>query len=264
MTPEQYGGQVNFDLWEVTLKSESGELAARNWDAGWSSLKTTIDHRDVWLLTDLMKQQYVVREVQPEMSLLEVGCGSAKLSALLAQNGLKITGVDRSPNALRVARNNMATLGVAGTLVQGDAFFLPFGSHTFDVVISTGLLEHFRDPLPIVAEMKRVLKSGGLFFSDIAPLKFSLLRLGFYARRLDQSTSDEYPFRANDIRHWLEVCGFKQVEVFAGGVTPPLGLVRRVSLIRSLSFKLQPFWMTLDNTQIAEWLGFYYLAFARK
>ncbi len=143
-------------------------------------------------------------------------------------------------------------------------FTLPLASSSFDVVYSTGLLEHFHDPTPIIAEMARVLKPGGLFFSDIAPLKFSLLRLGFYARRKNRTIVDEYECSASDIRNWLEGCGLQQIQVFASGVVPPLGIIRRVPGARAISFGIQRFWTAFDDTYLAERLGFFYLAFARK
>ena len=48
---------------------------------------------------------------------------------------------------------------------MGEAVRLPFPDATFDVVLSTGLLEHFQDPSPIVREMARVLRPGGALVS---------------------------------------------------------------------------------------------------
>jgi ubiquinone/menaquinone biosynthesis C-methylase UbiE len=54
---------------------------------------------------------------------------------------------------------------VSGEFVFANAFHLPFPDQAFDVVISTGLLEHFLDLVPIVEEMSRVLRHyGGVFF----------------------------------------------------------------------------------------------------
>jgi 2-polyprenyl-3-methyl-5-hydroxy-6-metoxy-1,4-benzoquinol methylase len=234
----------------------------RNWNEGWSSFKSTIDQRDVWLLTDHIKLNYLQQYLSGPLKALEVGCGSAKLSALLAEQGVSMTGLDNVPQALRVAHNNFSLVGVPGNFLQGDAFHLPFPEQCFDLVFSTGLLEHFEDPTPIVSEMTRVLRSGGLFFSDIAPLKFSLLRAGFYLRGYHKQVKDEYPFKAHDIAQWLEQAGLKNISVFPSGVVPPLILVRRVRLIRSLAFRFD--WSRFDNTLLAEKLGFFYLAFATK
>jgi SAM-dependent methyltransferase len=84
--------------------------------------------------------------------------------------------MDFSPNALKAAQLNYHSATVTGGFLAGDGFALPVQDQSLDVVLSTGLLEHFHDPTPIVREMVRVLKPGGLFYSDIVPNKFSLFR----------------------------------------------------------------------------------------
>jgi SAM-dependent methyltransferase len=237
----------------------------RNWDDDWRQLNLTIDQKDVWLLTDQIKLRYLMKKVpQGPIAALEVGCGSAKLSVLLAEHGVRTVGLDQSPYALRVAKNNFAYLNAAGHFVMGDVFDLPHPSGKFDLVFSTGLLEHFRDPRPIISEMVRVLRPGGLFFSDIVPLKFSLLRAGFYLRGYHKQVKDEFPYGVEDITVWLKGCGLENVQVFSSGVVPSLVLLRRIPLIRDLSFRLVNNWTTFDGTFISDWLGFFYLAFATK
>lgn len=236
----------------------------RPWDAGWAKLDTTITEQDVWLLTDHIKLRYLLPHVRPGMKALEVGCGSAKLSALLAQQGVLSTGLDRSPQALRVARNNFDRIGASGEFLEGDAFKLPFTDARFDLVFSTGLLEHFASPLPIVAEMTRVLQPGGLFFSDVAPLKFSLLRAGLFLRGLHRSVRDEYRFSGPDILGWLNNSGLEDARVFSSGVVPPLVVIRRIGLARRLSFRFEKAWTVFDGSAIGDRLGFFYLAFGRK
>ncbi|MCC7353738.1 MAG: class I SAM-dependent methyltransferase [Anaerolineae bacterium] len=237
---------------------------SHDWDKTWAEVNTTITEQDVWLLTDRIKFRYLSRLVPSGVNSLEVGCGSAKLSALLAAQGAKIVGLDLSAEALRAARDNFSWLRIYGDLVRGDAFHLPFANERFDVVLSTGLFEHFQDPVPLVAEMVRILRPGGLFFSDIAPLKFSLLRMGYFLRGYHKQQSDEYPYSSRDIRAWLEKCDLQNIRVLSSGVVPPLGLLRRIPFARSLSFRAERLWTIFDGTIISKWLGFFYLAFATK
>lgn len=238
--------------------------AQRDWDSGWAASGTTILERDVWLLTDHIKSNYLRAQLARNSRTLEVGCGSAKLSALLAQQGAHVTGLDVSWHALRAASDNFSAIQATGELIQGNALQLPFADAAFDAVLSTGLLEHFQNPVSVVAEMTRVLRPGGLFFSDVAPLKFSLLRMGMYARGLHREVADEYPFTAHDIETWLIACNLRQVRIVASGVVPPLGLFRRVRFLRDWSFRHESFWTGLDGTRIARQLGFFYLAWGTK
>lgn len=54
-----------------------------------------------------------------------------------------------------------------GVQVVGDAHRLPFGDASLDGIISTALLEHVEHPEPILAEMRRVLRPGGLVYIEV-------------------------------------------------------------------------------------------------
>src|SRR3954470_13121582 len=136
------------------------------WANHWRNTETTLADRDVYYHMDSIKLEYARSLLALSSRTLEVGAGSGRLSALLAKHGHRLTCLDYTPEALEAARRNFAAAGVPGEFVQGDAFALPFSEGSFDAVFSTGLLEHYADPLPIVAEMVGVLYPGGVFFSD--------------------------------------------------------------------------------------------------
>jgi len=52
-------------------------------------------------------------------------------------------------------------------LTQANAFKIPVPDATFDIVFHQGLLEHFKDPLPLLEEQFRVLKPGGFLLVDV-------------------------------------------------------------------------------------------------
>lgn len=211
-------------------------------------------------------------------STLEVGSGSGRLSCYLAQRGFRTTSLDFSLAALRAARANYASAEVPGTCVAAEAAALPFPAESFDVVLSTGLLEHFEDPAPVVEEMVRVLRAGGVFYSDIVPWKFSLFRSLDWLGRLKRgwlasgaAPVDFYErgFTLHEIRDLLESAGLVGVTVVPAGVVPPyLPVLYRVRWLRDGQVRLvertRRWWARLDGTRLAEWLGFYYFASATK
>ncbi|MCI0511982.1 class I SAM-dependent methyltransferase [candidate division KSB1 bacterium] len=105
--------------------------------------------------------------------VLEVGAGSGRDSLMLAQAGAKVTVLDYADNSLRIIQHVFQAAPDRVALIKGDAFDLPLKSESFDVVFHQGLLEHFTDPLPILEENYRVLKSGGLLLVDV-PQKFHI------------------------------------------------------------------------------------------
>jgi len=229
-------------------------------------------------ILDRIKLEYLRAILPGQGHTLEVGAGSGRLSCFLALEGYRTVCLDFSQPALETARMNYATTRVSGGFVVGDAFALPFSNGRFDVVLSTGLFEHFQDPLPIVREMARVLRVGGLFYSDIVPRKFSLFRsldwLGSLKRTVlagqgQNPTLFERSFTGSQVRELLQAVGLVHVQVFPGGVVPPyVPVLYRFPKLRELQVRLvertQAFWKWLDGTRLAERLGFYYFASGTK
>jgi ubiquinone/menaquinone biosynthesis C-methylase UbiE len=92
--------------------------------------------------------------------VLEVAVGTG-LNLAHYPAGLRITGIDLSPQMLAVARQRAAELGVDATLREGDAQSMPFADESFDTVVCTLALCGIPDDRAAIAEMKRVLRPGG-------------------------------------------------------------------------------------------------------
>ncbi|MFO8184143.1 MAG: class I SAM-dependent methyltransferase [Candidatus Aegiribacteria sp.] len=100
-------------------------------------------------------------------TIMEVGAATARDSAMLAREGAVVIALDYSREALRLARQAADRAGAELLLVCGDALALPFREDSLDVVFHQGVLEHFRDPLPLLRENARVLMPGGTLLVDV-------------------------------------------------------------------------------------------------
>ncbi len=109
-----------------------------------------------WILERLKKLS------KPDAEILDVGCGGGFLSNELARQGYKVTGVDLSPESVRVAALYDETKTVKYAVA--DAFHLPFPDHSFDALTAMDFLEHVENPDLVIKEFSRVLRPGGLFF----------------------------------------------------------------------------------------------------
>jgi SAM-dependent methyltransferase len=78
-------------------------------------------------------------------SLLEVGVGSGAQSALISRVCERTVTVDNDARIISAALPNLQRFGRGVRVVRGDAFALPFGSSSFGVAVSQGLMEHFDD-----------------------------------------------------------------------------------------------------------------------
>jgi len=78
-----------------------------------------------------------------------------------ARHGAILTGVDLTQQAIDLTAERLALEGLEADLRVADAEDLPFEDGSFDIVYSYGVLHHSPDTARALAEVRRVLKSGG-------------------------------------------------------------------------------------------------------
>lgn len=98
-----------------------------------------------------------LRDHQPAQ-LLEVGCGTGALAErITAELTIRVTCVDRSERMVEL------TAGRGIPAVVADAGDLPFDDDSYDAVLAAWMLYHVADLDRTLAEIRRVLRPGGLF-----------------------------------------------------------------------------------------------------
>jgi len=91
-------------------------------------------------------------------SFLDVGTGTGRAALALARRGGIVTGVDASPEMLRVGEARAAAEGLPVTFAEGDAHALAFPDRSFDVSVSFRVLMHTPGWATCVAELCRVAR----------------------------------------------------------------------------------------------------------
>ncbi len=94
-------------------------------------------------------------------SVLEVGCGIGTDLSRFARAGARTFGVDITHRGAQLSRDRLVAESLPGEVIIGDAEHLPFGSNTFDLVYSWGVIHHTPDTRRAAAEMMRVCRPGG-------------------------------------------------------------------------------------------------------
>ncbi|WP_435317239.1 class I SAM-dependent methyltransferase [Haloarchaeobius sp. TZWSO28] len=96
------------------------------------------------------REALVPLELDTRERVLDVGCGTGKLTAVLAEESDgEVVGLDADPGLLAHARE-------VGPVVAGDATRLPFPDDSFDLVVCQALLINLPDPAAAVREFARV------------------------------------------------------------------------------------------------------------
>jgi SAM-dependent methyltransferase len=91
--------------------------------------------------------------------VLDVGCGMGRFAAVASRWGARVIGVDLS-SAAEVAAANLSDRDSV-TILQADAFSLPFAPGSFDFIYSIGVLHHTPDCERAFKGLTDFLKPGG-------------------------------------------------------------------------------------------------------
>jgi len=118
------------------------------------------------LVSDVMRLSAIAD--RPMVSVLELGCGTGNNVWFLLDCGFEVSGIDIAPTAIAIARESIRALGFEEPdLRVGHIAELPWQADQFDLVIDRGTLSQVTlDEMgKTIAEVRRVLKPGGMFLS---------------------------------------------------------------------------------------------------
>jgi ubiquinone/menaquinone biosynthesis C-methylase UbiE len=169
-------------------------------------------------------------------AVLDIGTGTGTLPHALgarASNLSSLTGCDRSIGMLQVARRRLPSL----RLVAADASALPFRESAFDVATASFVLSHLSDYHAALAELRRVLKPGGVLAvtgwaaeeDERAKVWRGLLAAAVSRGDLEAAVARVTPSEAcfqesAGVEHALARAGFAAVEVHALAVDSRLSV----------------------------------------
>jgi ubiquinone/menaquinone biosynthesis C-methylase UbiE len=98
-----------------------------------------------------------VLALEPDDRLLDIGCGGGLLLRDALATGASATGLDHSPDMVRLA----AERAPAAEVVAGNADALPFSDAAFTAVSMSIVLMFLAEPVAALRECHRVLEPGG-------------------------------------------------------------------------------------------------------
>ena len=168
-------------------------LAHRWWDP-------TSEFRPLHEINPLRLEWIDSRVPMAGKTVLDVGCGGGILAESIAKKGTKVTGIDLSEKALKVADLHSLESGVAVRyeLIAAEELASREAGH-YDVVTCMEMLEHVPDPAAIVQACATLVKPGGhVFFSTLnrnpKSYLFAIIGAEYILRLLPRGTHDYMKF----------------------------------------------------------------------
>lgn len=165
---------------------------------------------------------FVLPRIRPEHLVLDVGCGPGSITLGLAAVAKDVTGIDVDDDGFADARRYAAEHGIRNVrFLEGTIYGLDVPDEGFDVCTMFAMLETLDDPASALAEVRRVVKPGGLVAASSieygglilhGPDEPLLRRFYELRLRLWEAQGDVYPERGRELRPLLLAAGFTDVE----------------------------------------------------
>jgi ubiquinone/menaquinone biosynthesis C-methylase UbiE len=159
--------------------------------------------------------------LRPGMRLLDRGCGPGTITLGLAGAVApgEVVGIDPLANRLDLARAAAASQGIENVrFEQGDMHALPFDDGTFDAAFVHAVMEHIAEPVAALAEVRRVLKPGGVIgvrsSTHAAALQWpnpGLVRIPDSVWTRQKATEGANWWIARSLREHVRAAGFSRV-----------------------------------------------------
>jgi SAM-dependent methyltransferase len=158
------------------------------------------------------------------LDVVELGCGTAYVSAWLARRGARVVGVDPTPAQLETARAMQQEFGLAFPLVEAGAERVPLPDASFDLAVSEYGASIWADPYSWVPEAARLLRPGGrlvflhttpfavVHFPDVGDASRELQRPYFGMHRFQWTPENGIEFQLT-YGGWIEVLRSAGLEI---------------------------------------------------
>jgi SAM-dependent methyltransferase len=143
--------ELNRELWTRSNAEYTGEQARRLWAA----------EEIAWGMWGVRESDVRVLPELAGKDVIELGCGTAYISAWLARRGARPVGVDVTPAQLETARGLQAEFGLEFPLVEADAAESGLLDASADLVVSEYGASIWVDPYRWIPEAARLLRPGG-------------------------------------------------------------------------------------------------------
>jgi SAM-dependent methyltransferase len=207
----------NRDAWTVTNAEYTDAAAREAWareEIMWGAFN--IPESEVGILGDVR-----------DLDVVDLGCGTAYVSAWFARHGARPVAIDVTPAQLETARRLQAETGVGFPLIEANAEDVPLPDASFDLAVSEYGASIWCDPKRWVAEAARLLRPGGrlifvcnsplsiLCTPDEGPTEERLLRPQFGMYRIDWPAEDDGVNFYLPHGEWIKVLRANEFEIEA-------------------------------------------------
>jgi len=181
----------------------------------------------------------------PNDSMLELGCGTGELSAILGIYGRTPYLLDYSEKNLKYVEDLFQELGINGFFYHADILNgIPLEENSVDWVWSSGLLEHFSDNqiIEILKKSAMVCKKGVMSLVPNAGAMFYRLGKFIMEQKGTWSYGNENP--KFTVKPYFEKAGLRNIKEYS------VGIYHTIRFLNSYSNEIKDFYDSLSYDEI--------------
>ena len=143
--------------------------------------------------------------------ILDVGCGGGINVKRMAKSAKKVYGIDYSIESVKLSKEVNEKLIDEGKveIIEGNVKSLPFEDNTFDIVTAFETVYFWPDIEKCFAEVKRVLKPGGIFLIGLETNGSDNFIMKFWGHFIDMEMYDD-----DEITSLLQSNDFSEITVY--------------------------------------------------
>lgn len=122
-----------------------------------------------YLLNQMLDSVLCHTSVKKTSKILEIGCAAGTQIIAMGERGYQnLYGLDLSPEAIDLAENNAKSKNISVSFKVGDAVDMSFfPDNYFDVIFSSGVMEHIPELLRAIKEQYRILSPNGILYVQV-------------------------------------------------------------------------------------------------
>lgn len=185
-------------------------IRKKEFDVGyWENVWENVNLPQEKKAKDVHEFHHVFKKILPadNLKLIEIGCAPGSWLVYFHKCfHYSVSGIEYAPKAYETTAKNLKILNIPGEIFLAD--FFDFNHAPYDVVFSSGFIEHFEEVTPVIQKIVNLCSSNGGFVITIIPSMQGLNRWISKCFR-PRVAAGHFPIKKKQLINHHECCGLK-------------------------------------------------------
>jgi cyclopropane fatty-acyl-phospholipid synthase-like methyltransferase len=175
------------------------------WEDAWKNVRIPAERK----AKGIHEIHHILKKILPagKLKLIEIGCAPGSWLAYFHNCfHYSISGIEYAPKAYEKTVENLKILNIPGAIHQAN--FFEFDHEPYDVVFSTGFIEHFENVAPVIQKIVNLCAFNGGYVVTIIP---SMQGINWWISKTfrPQVAAGHFPIKREELIKYHEQCGLE-------------------------------------------------------